>query len=107
MTSRVMGALVAREQSIQGDGVLFRVKFANCTMQEFIWRIGSTLDHPLMDRTGLKAGYDFTLESVLRPPDGSLLPGHKASSATETAPIIMPALQQELGLKVVSAPSAS
>ena len=62
-----------------------------------------TVDRPVMDRTGLKQGYDFTLEFSPRRPDGSLLPGQDAPDVVETAPTIMPALQQELGLKVVAA----
>jgi uncharacterized protein (TIGR03435 family) len=84
-------------------GVTMRVKFTGCTVAEFLKTISITFDHPLMDRTGLKSGYDFTLEFSPRRPDGSLVPGQDSPDVVETAPTIMPALQQELGLKVVPA----
>jgi len=84
-------------------GVTMRVKFTNCTVVEFLKQISITLNHPLMDRTGLKPAYDFTLEFSPRRPDGSTVPGQDSPDVVETAPTIMPAMQQEFGLKVVPA----
>lgn len=95
-----------KTEMLQASGAVFRVKFTNCTVPDFLKLIASTMDRPLFDRTGLKPGYDFTLEFTPRRPDGSLIPGQEAAEAAETAPTIMPALQQELGLKIVQAKEA-
>lgn len=85
------------------SGITFRVKFTNCRVTDLIQLIGQTVDRPVLDRTSLEPGYDFTLEFSPRRPDGSLLPGQDSPDVVETAPTIMPALQQELGLKLVPA----
>lgn len=92
-----------KPEMLEASGALFRVKFSNCAVPDFLKLIASTVDRPLIDRTGLKPAYDFTLEFTPRRPDGSPIPGQESSDAVETAPTIIPALQQELGLKLVPA----
>lgn len=62
----------------------------------FVPHVGRTV----VDRTGLSAIYDFTLQFT--PDDGTAVPGAGSSAADPTAPSIFTAIQEQLGLKLES-----
>ena len=76
----------------------------NSTMEEFAGVMqGAVLDRPVVDQTGIKGRWDFTLKwtpdesqfVTLRPP-GSMLPPPK----DDAPPDLFTAIQQQLGLKL-------
>jgi uncharacterized protein (TIGR03435 family) len=71
---------------------------ANVTMAYLCWTLGRFPDagRPVVDKTGLKGGYDFELQytPVFRSPDGG---------AADTGPSLFTALREQLGLKLESA----
>jgi uncharacterized protein (TIGR03435 family) len=85
-----------------------RMVYTNVSISELVLRIGAQFDRPLFDRTGLQGGYDFALE--YRPSlvgSNPMSPEAAAAFArlypADEAPPLTVALQQQLGLKVVSA----
>jgi len=74
------------EQPVPGE---LTARFA--PMDYFAWLLSLFLDRPVLDRTGLKGGYDFHLSWT---PDLSAAPVDAAS------PGIFEALQKQLGLKL-------
>jgi uncharacterized protein (TIGR03435 family) len=84
---------------------------SNASMADFAAMMqGSVLDRPMIDRTGLKARYDFVLKWTpddsqfigMRPP-GASLPGNDKPDAP---PSLFTAIQEQLGLKLESAKAA-
>jgi len=73
---------------------VWKIDFTNFTMTEMATHIASNFDQPLLDRTGLKARYDFTLQYR------RVLHGMTADQIAALSPTIYHALQQ-LGLRVV------
>lgn len=74
-----------------------------CPMEYFAWRLGQVLDRPVLDRTGIKGGFDFELNYTRDLPpgirDGALLNGEVIDTS---GPTIFMALKQQLGLKLES-----
>jgi uncharacterized protein (TIGR03435 family) len=70
-------------------------------MDFFAWRLSMMLDRTVLDRTGLKGGYDFDLSWTpeLPPgfPEGGLLNGQPVDTP---GPTIFAALEKQLGLKL-------
>jgi uncharacterized protein (TIGR03435 family) len=70
-------------------------------MDYFAWRLSLMLDRPVLDRTGLKGGYDFDLSWTpdLPPgfPEGGLINGQAVDTS---GPTIFAALEKQLGLKL-------
>ena len=90
------------EIPIQGaGGPIPKVKGIRCPMSYFSWYIGQRQNRPVVDHTGLKGFWDFTLEFVpdgmseRRGPDGAILP-------PLDGPNIYTALREQLGLKMQS-----
>jgi uncharacterized protein (TIGR03435 family) len=75
------------------------------TTAQLAGAVANELDRPVVDKTGLDGKYDFVLEfapdpSRFRPPPGA---GGDATNATDpTGLTIIGALQQQLGLRLVS-----
>lgn len=76
----------------------------NTTVKSLVNLLGSMLDRPVVDQTGVSGGYDFTLAFT---PDASIGPASKKmsieldASKTETAGgSIFTAVQEQLGLKL-------
>ena len=82
---------------LSASNALWRIKWSNLTMADFVNRIRSNFDRPLLDKTGLSAGYDFTLEYSRSSPD-LVAPGGPDAYNT-----IFSAVQEQLGLKLVEA----
>jgi uncharacterized protein (TIGR03435 family) len=75
----------------------------NATMKDFTGLLQEVvLDRPVVDQTGLKGRYDFTLKWA---PDDSQFGGHvpPASDDPSAPPSLFTALQEQLGLKLVPA----
>jgi uncharacterized protein (TIGR03435 family) len=64
-------------------------------MDYLSWLLSFYLDRPIIDRTGLKGAYDFTLSWT-----PELSAGLPDSSVDSSVPGIIEALQKQLGLKV-------
>jgi len=79
--------------------VKMSAKFA--PMDYFAWRLGQLLDRPVVDRTGLKGGFnfEFTYTRDLPPgvPPGALINGEPIDTS---GPTIFTALKAQLGLKL-------
>ncbi|WP_255483834.1 TIGR03435 family protein [Granulicella sp. 5B5] len=76
----------------------------NAAIPEFTGFLQSlVLDRPVVDKTGLKGKYDFTLTFL---PDETQFNGHspvgKLADGVEPAPSLTEAMQQQLGLKLSS-----
>jgi bla regulator protein BlaR1 len=82
--------------------------FTDSSMAVLAARLSEQLGRPVVDRTGLKGGYDFTLEWTPAPGEGSaesigLPPRAEPPSAGDSnSPSIFTALQDQLGLKLES-----
>jgi uncharacterized protein (TIGR03435 family) len=70
--------------------------------------IGTALNRPVLDKTGLAGQYDYSIDYVmdlagapLSPPGNGPGPGAAAINASEPGPDIVAAVQQQLGLKLV------
>ncbi len=80
--------------------------FTNSSMAVLAARLSQQLGRPVSDHTGLKGGYDFTLEWTPAPGEGSaeaigLPPRADPPAAGESnGPSIFTALQDQLGLKL-------
>ena len=83
------------------------------TAQQLADMVGNELDRPVVDKTGLTGKYDFVLEfapdpSRFRmplgagPPPGAGAPGPDANATDPSGLTIIGALQQQLGLRLVS-----
>jgi len=81
--------------------VVIRLPARCATVAELAWVMQrSALDHPVVDRTGLSARYDFDLEFT---PDETVFGGALGKGTDEsTKPGLFGALQEQLGLKVAA-----
>jgi len=74
----------------------------NATMKDFTGLLQEVvLDKPVVDQTGLKGRYDFTLKWA---PDDSQFGGHvpPPSDAADAPPNLFTAVQEQIGLKIES-----
>jgi uncharacterized protein (TIGR03435 family) len=90
------------DQSVEGVvQVKMSAKFS--PMDYFAWRLGQSLDRPVVDQTGLKGGYDFDLNFTrdLPPgiPEGALINGAPIDTS---GPTVFDALKRQLGLKLTA-----
>jgi uncharacterized protein (TIGR03435 family) len=92
------------EFGIRGPGVL---NVRNATMPEFTKMVlqGMVLDRPVLDQTSLSARYDFTLNWTPEPSEygGKAAQLPPPSNATDAAPNLYRAVQEQLGLKLIAA----
>jgi uncharacterized protein (TIGR03435 family) len=101
---------VTESSADAGSGFRFRLLGAltvsNMTMKEFAkWMQGSVTDRPIVDQTGLKDRYDFTLKWT---PDDSQFAAFRSTGAIpqvnpedpNAAPSLYTAVQEQLGLKL-------
>jgi uncharacterized protein (TIGR03435 family) len=79
------------------SGLLTRFKYSNRPIADLVALITRNVDRPVLDRTGLAGGYDFTLEFTWGNPE--LVPRDSPDADRS----IFSALQQQLGLKLVAA----
>lgn len=78
-----------------------KVTARDATLPLFINPLSRLLDRVTVDKTGLSGKYDFTLEWT---PEGAAAPGAAAGSTSSDGapPDIFTAIQEQLGLKLVS-----
>jgi uncharacterized protein (TIGR03435 family) len=62
--------------------------------------LGSQLDRPVLDKTGLTGKYDFSIEFAPNLPPGQLPP--PTDNASEPSPTLVDALERQLGLRLVA-----
>ena len=84
-------------ESLSAPLGLYGAKYSNLSLDQLVVRISPNFDRPLLDKTGLRGGYDFTLQYTLSNRDLVA-----ADSPATDRPIFLE-LQQQLGLKVVPA----
>ena len=78
------------------DGTLrLRYSFQSASMQEAADQFSMSFDRPVLDRTGLKGDYDFTLEIEWPPDGGRGLPGRFPSAAALSTALQAVGLQLE------------
>jgi len=78
-----------------------RMKATSSPMAYFAFRLSTLMDAPVVDLTGLKGGWDFTLEYTreLPPnfPDGGKLNGEEPDTS---GPTVFAAVKQQMGLEL-------
>jgi uncharacterized protein (TIGR03435 family) len=89
------------ETTIQGGRGL--VTYQKCSMAFFAQNLSPRLGRTVLDRTGLKGEFDFTLEATIEDEIRKRVEAGEASSSSEpVGPTIFTALQEQLGLKLES-----
>jgi uncharacterized protein (TIGR03435 family) len=73
-----------------------------CPMARLADTIGNQLDKPVVDMTGLTGDYEFTLIFLpeFRNMPGMMPPPPEAASSDDTAPSLLAAVPDQLGLKL-------
>jgi len=85
-------------------GLHIRIRCLNFSMADLVEMVRREFDRPLLDKTGLTGGFDFSLDYTAHPP-GMTADVAAALAAGDTEPelSILTALREQLGLKVVAA----
>jgi uncharacterized protein (TIGR03435 family) len=89
LESRYCGVAIAAS----GEGMIFFISGMRATTADIARGMSGYLDRPVLDRTGLTAGFDFML--IVTPP-GSDAPGPASATGGE----IFTAIKEQLGLKL-------
>ncbi len=102
--SRLVAHAGAEQQVRNGNGVLSVKKIG---MNWFVEWLSRVLGRVVLDRTGLKDQYDFALEWSPAPNEGDpeymgMPPGIPPPYVEKNGPSIFTALQEQLGLRLVS-----
>jgi uncharacterized protein (TIGR03435 family) len=86
-------------------GAHFRVRHLNFSMSDLVEAVRRQFDHPLLDKTGLTGGFDFSLDYVAQPPAGMPAEAVAAMGPADLGPglPLVAALREQLGLTVVRA----
>jgi uncharacterized protein (TIGR03435 family) len=68
----------------------------------FALRLRPFVDRPIVDRTGLTGGFDFTLAFTMEPPPGMRegAPHHQGNPVDFSGPTIFQAVRREMGLQM-------
>jgi uncharacterized protein (TIGR03435 family) len=88
---------MSSNHSVSGGAILIRMRAQQQPISALARFLRSSLDMPVVDKTGLTAKYDFTLEFSRDLPNTAAA----AEAPTPAAPSLSAALQQQLGLQVV------
>jgi uncharacterized protein (TIGR03435 family) len=82
-----------------------RLRYRNFSMADLVEAVRRQFDRPLLDKTGLTGGFDFTLDYEWQPPPGTPADVAAAMGATDLEPglPIAASLREQLGLRVVPA----
>ncbi len=83
-------------QRVSGGSILVRLKAQQQTVSSLTGFLHAPGEEPIVDKTGLTAKYDFTLEYA------NDLPTRDGEARTSDAPSIFVALQQQLGLQLIA-----
>jgi len=100
--SEFTGPPLTRDEGSAGTQI--RTRFVNYSMADFVTRIMPQFDRPLLDKTGLNGGYDFSLEYTAQPPGitAAQAAGLGLPDPEPGLPIIA-SIRGQLGLRVVPA----
>jgi uncharacterized protein (TIGR03435 family) len=80
-----------------------QVTYQKCSMAFFAQNLSPRLGRTVLDRTGLKGEFDFTLEATIEDEIRKRVEAGEASASSEpVGPTIFTALQEQLGLKLES-----
>jgi uncharacterized protein (TIGR03435 family) len=95
-------APMTRDEGSAGSQI--RTRFLNYSMADFVRRIRDQFDRPLLDKTGLTAGFDFSLAYTWQAP-GMTAAAAAALGVPDPEPgiPIVASLREQLGLRVVPA----
>ena len=74
--------------------------FKDSSMREFADSLGEIMDRPVLDRTGLKGNFEFTLEWESEPDEPSNSGPGLLASKMQTGPSMFRAIEEQLGLKL-------
>jgi uncharacterized protein (TIGR03435 family) len=78
-----------------------RMKATSVPIEYFALRLGLLMDRPVIDMTGLRASYDFSLEFTREAPPGFPAGGTLNGEAPDTSgPTVFAAVKQQLGLEL-------
>ncbi len=89
------------ETTIQGGKG--QTRYQKCSMAFFAQNLSPRLGRTVLDRTGLKGEFDFTLEATIEDEIRKRVEAGEASASSEpVGPTIFTALQEQLGLKLES-----
>jgi uncharacterized protein (TIGR03435 family) len=82
-----------------------KVTGAAASMELFAFRMNYLLDRPMLDRTGLTGGFDFTLKYTMEAPESMKegMLGHDGKPIDFTGPNLFQALREQLGLHLEAA----
>jgi uncharacterized protein (TIGR03435 family) len=85
-------------------GAQIRTRFLNYSMADFVNRMMWQFDRPLLDKTGLTGGFDFSLDYTAQPP-GMTAAAAAAMGLPDLEPglPIIASIREQLGLRVVPA----
>jgi uncharacterized protein (TIGR03435 family) len=86
-------------------GVHLRLRCLNLSMADLVELVRRQFDRPLLDKTGLTGGFDFSLDYVAQPPPGTTADVTAAMGLTDLEPglPIVASLREQIGLRVVPA----
>jgi uncharacterized protein (TIGR03435 family) len=91
------------QTTIMGTGKPGMLVVHRESMEHFAWWLGQTLQRdgrPVVDQTGLKGNYDFTLTAL--PPGLYVEPGREFPPEMRDLPSIFDALREQLGLRLTA-----
>ena len=85
-------------------GVQIRLRCLNLSMADLVELVRRQFDRPLLDKTGLAGGFDFSLEYIAQPP-GMTAAAAAALGVPDPEPgiPIVASIREQLGLRVVAA----
>jgi uncharacterized protein (TIGR03435 family) len=91
--------------SLNGNPTM-KMSFSDSSMQQLVDGLAGYMDRPVLDRTGLKGNFDFTIEYEVDPSapggDSSGGPPNVFGGSGIAGPALFTALQEQLGLKLES-----
>lgn len=85
---------------LPNGNTLSTFKFVDSSMQDFALSWGDFMDRPVLDRTGLKGNFDFTLDWESEPDEPSNSGTGFIASRMHTGPSMFRAIEDQLGLKL-------
>jgi uncharacterized protein (TIGR03435 family) len=85
---------------LPNGNTLSTFKFLDSTTQDFAIEWGDFMDRPVLDRTGLRGNFDFTLNWESEPDEPSNSGTGLIASRMHTGPAMFRAIEDQLGLKL-------
>lgn len=86
---------------MSGTGGVMTMDAKNSPLRSLLGTLSISLGRPVYDKTGLNGNYDFIVKYTPERP-GSAGPGSDAALSPEEAPTLVIAIEEQLGLKLVS-----